>query len=86
VIRFDQNRCNRWVRFRTYRRRGQIVIIAQTDNPKADEHRKYARFAAYCLSQGNGASDPDARDMQRRMALEWLKLADALLHPAQPPK
>jgi hypothetical protein len=65
---------------------GQIVIIAQTDNPKADEHRKYARFAAYCLSQGNGASDPDARDMQRRMALEWLKLADAMLHPAQPPK
>jgi hypothetical protein len=60
-------------------------MIAETDNPKVEEHRKYARFAAYCLSQGNGASDPDARDIQRQMALEWLKLADAMLHPSQPP-
>jgi hypothetical protein len=27
------------------------------------------------------ATDPDARTIQREMAAEWLKLADAILHP-----
>jgi hypothetical protein len=29
-------------------------------------------------------SDPDMRDLQREMALEWLKLADAILYPVEP--
>jgi hypothetical protein len=54
--------------------------------PKTDKHKQYARFAAHCLGLGNAASDPDSRDIQRQMALEWLKLADAVLHPLDPPK
>jgi hypothetical protein len=30
---------------------------------------------------GRVAGDPDTSDIQREMALEWLKLADAALHP-----
>jgi hypothetical protein len=30
------------------------------------------------------ATDPDARAIQREMAAEWLKLADAVREPAKP--
>jgi hypothetical protein len=30
------------------------------------------------------ATDPDARALQREMAAEWLKLADAVREPAKP--
>jgi hypothetical protein len=32
------------------------------------------------------AGDPDARAIQREMAAEWLKLADAIIHPLRPMK
>jgi hypothetical protein len=47
--------------------------------PNGDKHKQYANYAAHCL--GVAAGQPDRRDIQREMALEWLKLADALLHP-----
>jgi hypothetical protein len=49
--------------------------------PNSDKHKQYANYAAHCLTMGTGAAEPKTRDIQREMALEWLKLADAILHP-----
>jgi len=48
--------------------------------PSNEKHKEYARYANHCLTTGM-ASNPSTRDIQREMALEWLKLADAILHP-----
>jgi hypothetical protein len=52
--------------------------MAQLTN---DKHKEYARYAAHCLNMMGVAEDRDARSIQREMAAEWLKLADAVLHP-----
>ena len=49
--------------------------------PKNDKHKEYARYAEHCLHLVTVAQDQDARAIQREMAAEWLKLADAVLHP-----
>lgn len=49
--------------------------------PQSDKHKEYALFAAHCLSMVTVAKDQDSRAIQREMAAEWLKLADAVLHP-----
>jgi hypothetical protein len=50
--------------------------------PNNDKHKQYANYAAHCLTSGIGAAaSPDFQAIQREMALEWLKLADAALHP-----
>ena len=49
--------------------------------PKNDKHKEYARYAEHCLHMVTVAKDQDARAIQREMAAEWLKLADAVLHP-----
>jgi hypothetical protein len=49
--------------------------------PKNDKRREYAQYAAHCLDMVTAAKDQDARVIQREMAAEWLKLADAVLHP-----
>ena len=54
-------------------------VMAIPDN---DKHRRYAKYANHCLTMEIAAADPDMRGIQRQMALEWLKLADAILHPA----
>lgn len=51
--------------------------------PKTDKHKDYAHYAAHCLYLETAASDPDSRAIQREMAAEWLKLADAILRPAK---
>ena len=48
---------------------------------KNDKHREYAHYAAHCLEMVPGAPDEDFCAIQREMAAEWLKLADAALHP-----
>jgi hypothetical protein len=48
-----------------------------------DKHKRYARYAAYCLEMGAAAKDRAARAIQSEMAAEWLELTDAVL---QPPK
>jgi hypothetical protein len=53
---------------------------------KSDKHKEYARYAAHCLNMVTVAKDQDARAIQREMAAEWLKLADAILHPLGPVK
>jgi hypothetical protein len=53
-------------------------------SPKNDKHKDYAHYAAHCLYLQTAASDADSRDIQREMAAEWLKLADAILYPSKP--
>jgi hypothetical protein len=49
--------------------------------PKSDKHKEYARYAAHCLDMTGAVIDQESRAIQREMADEWLKLADAVLHP-----
>ena len=48
-----------------------------------EKHKDYAHYAAHCLYLMNAATDPDSRSIQREMATEWLKLADAIRHPLE---
>ena len=57
--------------------------MAQLTN---DKHKEYARYAAHCLDMVTVAADQDARSIQREMAAEWLKLADAILRQSKRPK
>jgi len=54
------------------------------DASEKEKHKDYAHYAAHCLYLENAATDPDAREIQRNMAAEWLKLADAVLRPLKP--
>jgi hypothetical protein len=49
--------------------------------PKNDKHKEYAQYAAHCLSVVAAAKDQESRAIHREMAAEWLRLADAVLHP-----
>jgi hypothetical protein len=51
--------------------------------PATDKHTDYAHYAAHCLYLMSAATDPDSRAIQREMAAEWLKLADAIRHPLE---
>jgi hypothetical protein len=51
-----------------------------------DKHRQYANYAAHCLTMGIAENDPDTSALHREMALEWLKLADGVLHPKESDK
>jgi hypothetical protein len=48
---------------------------------KSDTHKDYVRYAAHCLAMVPATKDQDDRAINREMAAEWLKLADAVLHP-----
>jgi hypothetical protein len=50
---------------------------------KNDKHKEYARYANHCLEMTTMATDQDSRAVLREMAAEWLRLADAVLHPLQ---
>jgi hypothetical protein len=52
-------------------------------NLKKDKHKEYTRFAAHCLEMVTLARDQGSRSIQREMAAEWLKLADAILRPSK---
>ena len=43
--------------------------------------KDYVRYAEHCLKMVPLAPDQEYRNVQREMAAEWLKLADAVLHP-----
>jgi hypothetical protein len=53
---------------------------------KNDKRKDYARHAAHCLDVVTTTKDQEARSINREMAAEWLKLADAILHPLKPVK
>ena len=48
--------------------------------PKYDKHKDYVRYATHCLNLAPSIKDQDNRVINREMAAEWLKLADAVLH------
>jgi hypothetical protein len=45
---------------------------------KNDKHKEYVRYASHCLEMVNVTSDQEYRSIQREMAAEWLRLADAV--------
>jgi hypothetical protein len=51
--------------------------------PRNDKRKEYARYAAHCLNMVTAAKDQDSRSIQREMAAEWLRLADAVRRPAK---
>jgi hypothetical protein len=52
--------------------------IPETGIQNSDKYKDYAHYAAHCLYLVTAATDPDSRAIQREMAAEWLKLADAV--------
>ena len=46
---------------------------------KNDKHKEYTRFAAHCLEMVTTARDQESRSIQREMAIEWMRLAAAML-------
>jgi hypothetical protein len=53
-------------------------------NPKNEKCERYAHYAAHCMYLVTATTDPDARAIQREMAAEWIKLADAVREPTKP--
>ena len=49
--------------------------------PKNDKYKDYARYAEQCLNMVASTRDEELRRIQREMAAEWLRLADAIRHP-----
>jgi hypothetical protein len=47
---------------------------------KNDQHKEYTRYAKHCLNMVTATTDQDARVINREMAAEWLRLADAIIH------
>jgi hypothetical protein len=50
---------------------------------KNNKHKDYTRFAAHCLEMVTIERDQVSRSIQREMAAEWLRLADAVLRPSK---
>jgi hypothetical protein len=48
------------------------------------QHKEYARSAAHCLELVPAIPTQEYRSIQREMAAEWLRLADAIIHPQKP--
>jgi len=48
---------------------------------KNEKHKEYARYAEHCLTMVTSTKDQNAGAINREMAAEWLRLADAVLHP-----
>ena len=51
--------------------------------PKSVRHRDYIRYAEHCLNLVPAISARDGRALNREMAAEWLRLADATRAPAR---
>jgi hypothetical protein len=51
--------------------------------PKNDKYKDYARYAEYCLNIVAATTDRESRSIQREMAVEWLRPADAVRRPVR---
>ena len=49
--------------------------------PENDKFKDQARYADTCLKIVAVTTDQELRRIQREMAVEWLRLADAIRHP-----
>ena len=47
--------------------------------PTNPTFKDYARYAMYCLEMVPASQDQDIRDLNRQMAVEWIRLAEAAL-------
>jgi hypothetical protein len=54
--------------------------------PKNDKFKDYARYAEYCLNLMPATTDQELRSIQREMAIEWLRVADAIRRPRKSSK
>jgi hypothetical protein len=54
---------------------------AHREKPMSDKHKEYAHYAEHCLRMVPLTPDQEYRTVQREMASEWLRLAEAVLHP-----
>jgi hypothetical protein len=81
VVHFDQTHHSN--ARQTFRRVGLRRVVQERIMaiPMNYKHKEYARYAAHCLNIMSTTKDQDARAINREMATEWLKLADAVLHP-----
>ena len=52
--------------------------------PENVEHKRYVRYAMHCLGMLPATKDQDDHGINREMAVEWLRLADAIAHPLMP--
>ena len=52
--------------------------------PKSDKHKDYVRYAEHCLDLVPTIGAQEDRTINREMAAEWLRLADAIAHPLKP--
>jgi hypothetical protein len=48
--------------------------------PENGRRKDYVRYATHCLNVMPAIKDQDNRAINREMAAEWLRLADAVLH------
>jgi hypothetical protein len=78
VVNFEQTHPRGRHKFGATPLAGKIVPI-----PKSDKHKEYARYAAHCLTMVTSAKDQGSRAIQREMAAEWLRLADAVRRPSK---
>jgi hypothetical protein len=53
---------------------------------KNDKHKEYVNYAEHCLQMVPAAPSREYRAVQREMAAEWIKLADATLRRPKPTK
>jgi hypothetical protein len=70
----DSSQHARQIRRLIRQRRGMTV-------PKNDQFKDYARYAEHCLNMVTSTRDQELRCIQREMAAEWLRLADAIRRP-----
>jgi hypothetical protein len=59
------------------RGRTPAYIEVNTTVPKNDKFKDYTRYAEHCLNMVASTKDQVSRCIQREMAAEWLRLADA---------
>jgi hypothetical protein len=64
----------------THTRTVEVIPERIMPIPKNDTHKNYVRYAEHCLNLVPTIKDQDVRAINREMAAEWLKLADAVLH------
>ena len=49
-----------------------------------EKRKEYARYAQHCLQMVAATREQAASSIQREMAAEWLRLADAMRRPSKP--
>jgi hypothetical protein len=51
-----------------------------------NSHKDYVRYAEHCLNLVPTIGAQEDRAINREMAAEWIRLADAIVHPLKPMK